>query len=140
MHNISNIEKCFKMYLKEINHWPPENIISVNLALLNELNLLNYHSMGPEENLLTRYFHVIEASEKITLINNEFIIWIVPEKIDDKPITYAIIALNEEKKTPKLELAFTVSGVYNSSQMVLRVLEKFLFEIQENEALLKKIH
>lgn len=138
MHNITVIEKCFKKYLKEITSWPPENIISVDLALLKEMDLLNYHTQGSADTLLTRYFHVVEAPEKITLINEEFIVWIVPEKIDNKPVTYTMIALNADKE-PRLELAFIVSGVYNTSQMVLRVLEKMLFEIQENEELLGKL-
>ena len=34
---------------------------------------------------------------------------------------------------------FETSGVYNSSKMVLDVLEQFLVEIQENERLLQKL-
>jgi hypothetical protein len=38
-----------------------------------------------------------------------------------------------------LELCFITSGVYNTSRLVLRVLEKFLVEIEENEKLLKTL-
>lgn len=137
MHNITIIEKCFKKYLKQITQWPTENLLSVNLNLLNELDLLNY-SENESDSMLKRYFQVVETPEKITLINEEFIIWIVPEKSQGKPITYTMIALNSETD-PKLEMVFVVAGVYNTSQMVLKVLEKFLFEIQETEELLRKL-
>ena len=49
-----------------------------------------------------------------------------------------LIALNHEEQ-PQLEIAFSTSGVYNSSRLVLRVLEKYLQEIQETEDTLKSL-
>jgi hypothetical protein len=138
MNNQSLLEECFKKLYKDVSHWPRESIIDVNINLLKELRLLHYHSRDEYDPTLTRYFQVIETTEKITLINEEFVVWIVPEKVKTLSSTFIIIALNKPDN-PQVELAFTTTGVYNTSRLVLRVLERLLFEIQENEECLKKI-
>lgn len=138
MHNLSLLEESFKKFFKSIVDSHSESTILINLARLHEMDLLHYHSKRESYSTLTRYFQVIETSEKITLINDEFVIWIVPEKVNEKSLTYTLIALNHQEG-PHLELAFITSGVYNTSQLVLRILEKFLFEIQENEDYLNQI-
>lgn len=137
MDDISHLEECYKKYIKNIHTLLPEGIIDVDIKLLQQHNLLNYHRKDKHDPALTRYFHVIETSEKITLVNDQFIVWIVPEKINHVPITYTLIALNQGDM-PHLEMAFAASGCYNSSRLVLRVLETFLQEIQETEDLLTK--
>ena len=137
MDDISQLEECYKKYIKNIHTLLPEGIIDIDLKLLQQHNLLNYHRKDKRDPALTRYFHVIETTEKITLVNDQFIVWIVPEKINQVPITYTLIALNQGD-TPHLEMAFAASGCYNSSRLVLRVLETFLQEIQETEDLLTK--
>jgi hypothetical protein len=137
MYNLNVIEESYKRYMKCLPHWIPEGIFSVDLALLMQFDLLHFHGPSSLESGLTRYFHVIESPEKITLINHEFVVWIIPERIDHTSLTYTLIALNQEDY-PKLEVAFIASRVYNTSKLVLQVLEKFLIEIQENEKLLKQ--
>ena len=70
MYNLDLLEEYYKKYSKDVNKWLPEDIIEVDINLLKRFHILNYHD--PEENdpNLTRYFHVIESSEKITLIND----------------------------------------------------------------------
>ena len=109
----------------------PEGIIDVDLDLLHKMGLLHYHDSVKRDARLTRYFHVLESTDKITLINDLFVVWIVPDKIGHAAVTYTLIALNPDQ--PHLELAYSTSGVYNSSKLVLRILEKYLEEIQENE-------
>lgn len=137
MHSKQSLEKHFKNYLKNINKISPEAVIHVDLELLQKLNLLNFYHKDCSDSSLTRYFQVIETPDKITLVNEEFAIWIVPDKLKEKPITYTIVALNKERL--HLELVFIATGIYNNSSLVLKVLEKFLFEIQENEEALKKL-
>lgn len=129
------LDDFYKKYMSDLPHWLPDGIVEVDLALLHRLGLLKYHSVEKERFSLTRYFHVMESSEKITLLNEQFLIWIVPEQIDDVPATYTLICLNQASG-PQLEIAFCTWGIYNSSRLVLRVLEKFLYEIQETEDLL----
>lgn len=139
MDDISQLEECYKKYIKNIGFWIPEGITDVDINLLKRFGLLNFYLKEKKDPSLTRYFHIIETSEKITLVNEQFVVWIVPEKINETPITYALIALNYPDQ-PHLELAFSATGVYNSSRLVLRVLEMFLQEIQETEDLLAKLN
>ncbi len=138
MHNLALLEESFKKFYKNIKSGHPESIIHVNLALLHQMGLLHYHSRDRHDPTLTRYFQVIETTEKISLINDEFVIWIVPEKANEMALTYTLIALHHNEE-PQLELTFITSGVYNTSRLVLRVLEKFLYDIQENEEYLNKL-
>lgn len=138
MDDLNEIEEYFKKYSVNIRGSVPEGVIDIDLAVLQELDLLSYHLPSSYDSSLTRFFHVIETKEKITLVNDQFIVWIVPEKIEQVSITYVLIALNRPDGL-KLELVFSASGVYNSSKLVLRVLEKYLSEIQENEDFMKTL-
>lgn len=139
MHDLEYLENCYRKYVDNISDCLPEDILNVDLKLLHQLGLLHYHDPDHNDPALTRYFHVIESDEKITLVNDEFIVWIVPEKVNDDPVTYTMIALNTDEE-PNLQLCFVTSGVYNTSRLVLRLLEKFLFEIQENESLINGLN
>ena len=140
MNNIEKLEALYKKYIQNLYEWLPEGIIPVDLALLQEMNLLEVEKNDRSgEDSLTRYFQVIEQEDKITLVNDEFVIWIVPSNTEETSTTYTLVALNKPEKEPELEVAFAVTGVYNTSKMVLRVLEKFLESIQENEETLKRL-
>lgn len=138
MNNLPIIEDSFNKYIKDLNQWAPDGIIDVNLELLHKMDLLDFYPgrKKKDEDAITRYFHVIESVEKITLINEEYVIWIVPDNKSGKPITYTLVALSHPKEGIQLELVFATAGVYNNSWLVLKVLEKFLIEIQENESLI----
>lgn len=136
MDDLNKIEELYKGFSNNILSVIPEGITEVNLNVLHKLDLLDYHSAASYDPSLTRYFHVIETKEKITLVNEQFVVWIVPDREGDIAITYTIIALNKPSGL-KPELVFTTKGVYNTSKLVLRILEKYLLEIQENEDLMK---
>lgn len=138
MNDINQLDELYKKYIKDLTTWLPEGIIEVDLKLMQEMDLLDYHRTEKKDPSLTRYFHVVESAEKITLINDHFVIWIVPDKVNDNPVTYTLIALNFPD-IPRLEMAFASRGVYNTSRLVLRVLEKYLQEIQDTEDLLHKL-
>lgn len=137
MDNISLLEECYKLYSKNLKAWLPEDIIDVDLEILWEMDLVEYLDESNYDPSLTRYFHVIETEDKITLVNEDFVVWIVPEVVEGVPKTFTLIALND-RRHPKLTMAFTTKGVYNTSKLVLRVLEKYLKEIQENESSIKQ--
>lgn len=139
MHNFSLLEEYYKKYIKDLYSWIPEGIYFINLELLHHFDLLHFQPNAEyKDPILTRYFHIIESPEKITLLNDEFIVWIMPDKVDHTPLTYTLIALNRGEEEPLLEAAFIAGGVYNSSKLVLKILEKFLIEIQETENTLSK--
>lgn len=139
MHNIAKLDIYFKKFLQDIKTWSPESIIEVNLSSLHDLGLLNYHNRLTYDPTLTRFFEVVETSEKITLVNDEFVVWIIPDRPGTNSLTYSLIAINSTNDEPRLEVAFINPGVYNTSRLVLRVLEKILHDIEENEDFLRKI-
>ncbi|NGX58606.1 MAG: hypothetical protein K940chlam3_01513 [Chlamydiae bacterium] len=136
MHNLSRIEECYQRFIQQTAHLLPDGTIEINLKLLRDMDLLNFQDQESEDDRLTRYFHVVETKEKITLINEEFIVWIVPNQNENAQATNILISLNKEP-LPVLEVAYFASGVYNTSNLVLKVLENLLNEIHENELVIK---
>lgn len=132
MDDLSILEESYKRYMKNLGHWLPEGLVRVDLELLKELDLLSYDKPEIINPALTRHFHIMESNEKITLFNNQFVVWIIPDRHADLPVTFALIALSAPEG-PLLETGFLAEGVYNSSRLVLQILEKFLVDIQENE-------
>lgn len=138
MINPSTLESRFQSYITDLNSWVPDGVLDVDLHLLHSLDLLTNWNEEEEESALTHFFHVIETSEKLTLFNEQFVAWIVPYTLDQEAVTLTLLAsLNEESL--HLELAFMTSGVYNNSQTVLKVLERFIQEVQETESVLADI-
>lgn len=127
----AELEKAFNDYMRDLHVHVPDGIVEVDLTLLQELGLLTTEDT-PYDDSLSHNFFVIESVDKLTLFNEKFSIWIVPKLLDERPTTYTLIALNEGQK-PHLEMVFATSGVYNHSNLVLRILEKFLEQIEENE-------
>ena len=78
------------------------------------------------------YFHVVETPEKVTLFNNQFAIWIVPKMVGDIATTITLVALIHGED-PRLEIAFSTQGVYNTPKYVLKVLRHFLTEVIDTE-------
>ncbi|KAF3361575.1 Uncharacterized protein PHSC3_001951 [Chlamydiales bacterium STE3] len=134
MYNASDLEQHFNKFTKNLTQWLPEGILEIDIITLHQLGLLSYYK--GHDSTLTRYFHVVESPDKITLINGQFIVWIIPKNHGTTSRTCVLIALND-RGIPKMELAFEAKDVYNTSSLVLRLLEKILFEIQENEESLK---
>lgn len=141
MRNLVLIEEYYQKFMKDLNFWLPEGVFLINLELLYHFDLLHFqpHISHHQKTNLTQYFHIVETPEKLTLINPEFIVWIIPDHLNQIPVTYTLIALNHEERDPQLEVAFIASGVYNNSNLVLKVLEQFLIEIQETEGLLSQL-
>lgn len=135
MANFFDLDRHLKYFMQEIKTWSPDRLIQLNLETLQRLDILPHLQEDSEDVEFTQYFQVAETPDKITLLNDDFIIWIVPELTDGSPVTYTFIAHNENN-LPRLEVTFTARGVYNSSKLVMRVLERLLHEIKENEELL----
>lgn len=137
--NPSEIEEYFVEYMQDLPKFVPDGIFDVDLSLLQELGVLTYDEEPEnEEEGLSYSFYVIESPEKLTLFNSKFVVWIVPKMVDQDPQTYTLIALNEAPR-PHLEMVFVTKGAYNHSGLILRILERFLEEIEENENEIVKI-
>lgn len=135
MDKIAELDSYFQEFMTNLSDHIPDGIIDVDLKFLQKLGLLHEELGSLSSPSLTRYFHVVESKDKITLFNDQFSIWVVPEKINDEPFTLVLVAINVDHK-PKLELGYATSGIYNSSRLVLRILEKVLHEVQETEELI----
>lgn len=140
MDNLALIDEYYKKFIDNLYDWIPEGVYFINLELLHHFDLLHFQPSFPKDSLVFKRFYIIESQEKVTLMNPEFIVWITPDQRNPHfSSTYILIALNQENREPKLEVAFIASGIYNSSHFVLKTLEKFLIEIQETEHALSKI-
>ena len=133
MLNPVQIEEAYKEFVENLGNWVHDGILPVDLGFLHETNLLaSLQDDKGDADDLTQYFHVIESLEKVTLFNEQFIIWIIPKMESEVPVTYVMIALNQQEK-PHLEIVFSTHGVYNTPRYVLKVLQHFLVDMLETE-------
>ncbi|OGN64730.1 MAG: hypothetical protein A3E80_06535 [Chlamydiae bacterium RIFCSPHIGHO2_12_FULL_49_9] len=136
MLNPVQIEEIYKEYMSNLPKIAHDGVLEINLNFLHDeglLTALQEDKSDPDD--LTQYFHVIESVEKVTLFNEQFIVWIVPKMDGDQPLTYVLIALNHQEK-PHLEIVFLTKGVYNTPRHVLKVLQHFLVDMLDTEATL----
>lgn len=132
MLNPGQIEETYKSFITSLPTCAHDGVIPVNLHFLQELGLLNHLQEEDDAEDLTQYFHVIESAEKVTLFNEQFLVWIIPRMEHTMPSTYVMIALNHPDKA-NLEVVFTTSGVYNTPRYVLKILQHFLLDVLETE-------
>lgn len=133
MQNPEELEIDYKKYINDLKRFVPDGVVDIDLSLLHELGLLSCEETTFAEDMsLTHNFYVVESSDKLTLFNQKYVVWIVPQLVEQIPTTYTLIASNDKQQT-HLEMVFATSGVYNHSNLVLRILEKFLEQIEENE-------
>ena len=140
MINPSILEEAFQVFSKDLNKWAPDGIIPVDMKLLSDLGLLSSEELEHSitDAYINQHFHIIETPDKVTLFNEQFAIWIVPELLDDIPTTTTLIALLQHHK-PHLEIVYTTSGVYNTPKYILKILQHFLSEVQDTEAVISAI-
>lgn len=140
MVNPVQLEDSYNEFMKDLPKWIPDGIIDIDLHTLDEMGLLNKEELEVDENQdhFPHYFHVIETSDKVTLFNHQFVVWIAPQVINEVPCTLTLVALMHANK-PHLELGFSTSGVYNTPKFVLRILRFFLSEVIDTEAIISSI-
>ena len=135
----NEIDVLYKNYCENLMVLAHDGIMNVDLSVLHELGILDLlHDDKEDPNDLTQYFHVIESVEKVTLFNDQFLIWIIPKMEEETPVTYVMIAMEDEGKM-NLEIVFTTAGVYNTPQYVLKVLQHYIVDMLDTEATLTAI-
>lgn len=133
MLNPIQIEETYKEFISNLSNWAHDGITQIDLQFLHEQGLLaSLVEDTSETDDLTQYFHVIESIEKVTLFNEQFIIWIIPKLEGERSQTLVLIALNHPEKA-HLEVVFATSGVYNTPRYVLKVLQHYLVDMLETE-------
>lgn len=133
MLNPIQIEEYYKKFVGDLPNWAHDGITLIDLKFLHDqglLTVLQDDKGDPDD--LTQYFHVIESVEKVTLFNEQFIVWIIPKMENEQPLTYVLIALNHPENA-NLEVVFATHGVYNTPRYVLKVLQHFLVDMLETE-------
>ena len=140
MLNPNELEESFAQFMGNLQEWIPDGIITVDLKLLEELDLLNQGELedSDDDEQFPHYFHVIETDDKVTLFNHQFAVWIVPQVIDEMPTTITLIALMRQEQL-HLELAFATSGVYNTPKFVLKILRHYLTEVIDTESVISSM-
>ena len=79
MLNPIQIEEAYKEFMGNLPQSAHDGIIPISLNFLHDEGLLSSlaEDKGDPDDL-TQYFHVIESVEKVTLFNDQFIVWIIP--------------------------------------------------------------
>lgn len=137
----SQLEEAFTEFSQNLTKHAPDGVIPVDLNMLQDLGLLKHEKFdqATSHEDLMHYFHVLETADKVTLFNEQFVIWILPKMVQETSVTMTFIALLQNTK-PHLELVFSTSGVYNTPKFILKVLEHFLTEVIDTEALISSIN
>ncbi|MBS0630097.1 MAG: hypothetical protein JSS30_07755 [Verrucomicrobia bacterium] len=135
----NELEEAFQDFNQNFKKWVPDGIIQINLEALCEMGLLNQEDFDEEEpDDVTQYFHVLETPDKITLLNEKFAIWIVPKMVGDVPTTHTYISQLQKDKL-HLELVYETAGVYNNPKFILKILQHFLIEVIDTDAIISSI-
>ncbi|MBI3211246.1 MAG: hypothetical protein HYZ47_00975 [Simkania negevensis] len=132
--NPTQLDQAYSDFITDLPRWIPEGISEVDLSLLEKTGLLHFETFEDKEGIdqLPHYFHVIETSEKVTLFNHQFVIWIVPKLIDEIPTTIVLIGrINGDK--PHLEIVFSTKGVYNTPKLILKLLKHYISDVFDTE-------
>ncbi len=137
----SQLEEAFIEFSQNLPKHAPDGVIAVNLNMLQDLGLLKHEKFdqATSHEDLMHYFHVLETADKVTLFNEQFVIWILPKMVQETSLTMTFIALLQNTK-PHLELVFSTAGVYNTPKFILKVLEHFLTEVIDTEAIISSIN
>ena len=96
MINPEYLETTYQEYIDDLTKWVPDGIIEIDLNTLKSLGLLTAKVNTPyKTDPLEQSFHIFETKDKITLVNDIFVIWIVPELVENVAKTFTLIALNK---------------------------------------------
>lgn len=135
----NELEEAYQDFNQHFKKWVPDGIIEINLEALCEMGLLNQNDFDEDEpDDVTQCFHVIETQDKITLHNEKFAVWIVPKMVEDISTTHTYVSQLQKDK-PHLELVYETTGVYNNPKFILKVLQHFLIEVIDTDAVISSI-
>lgn len=136
----NTLEDSFQGFVKEIHKWLPDGIVEIDIEAMHRLGLLSTQQIeAKHSDAITHYFHVMETPEKITLFNEQFAIWIVPQAQAALPKTLTFISLLNSDQKPNLEIVFSTEGVYNTPKYIMKILQQYLTEVLDIEAVIASI-
>lgn len=130
------LEEHFQNFIQNLPKYLPDGVVCVDVRLMEELGLLKIEKIEKDtHDSLSHYFHVLETSDKITLYNELFSIWIMPQNSETSSKTFIFIGVLQNK-LPHLEMAFYTEGVFNTPKYIMKILQHYLNEVQDVEALI----
>ena len=133
MINPEKLEKYFHQFTDDLSKWIQDGIQEIDESFITRAGIdIDENESGSLEDL-PFYFHVIETDEKVTLFNNQFIVWIIPKIVNDESLTYTLICYLHENE-PKLEVVFTTKQKFNSPKILIKMLRYFLTEMIDTES------
>ncbi len=136
MLSIDEINAYYDFLTQHTSDLIPDGIIEVDVMLLQSLNILNT-SQPPGTPPAKELLQAIDSGGRITLFNNRFVLWIVPQNEISPPSTTVILA-RCDTNTIKPEIAFKTAGIHNQSKTILQLIDRYLIDIQETEEVLEK--
>lgn len=131
MFNADRIEALFQNFLTELQQGGADRWIHIDNQLVENLGINTTDLLEASQD--QSYFFVLESCDRITLINQDFLVWLIPLR-NEEPETLAIVARNSEKEA-HMELIIHASGRFNTPDIILKVLDYSLKEIKENDEL-----
>lgn len=130
---IEQFDAFFDYLVQNTSKELPDGILDINIRVLQALQLLS------EDNLpASQLLQAVESKEKITLFNDRFILWISLQEKESPPATVVFVARRLDEGL-KAELGFRTRGIYNRSKTILRLIDRFVADIQETETILSEL-
>jgi hypothetical protein len=117
------LEEHFQNFIKNLPAFLPDGVAVVNIKLIEELGLLKIEDLEKE------------TPDKITLYNDTFGIWIMPQNQETSSKTFIFIGVIQNKQ-PHLEMAFCTEGVFNTPKYIMKILQHYLNEVQDVQAVI----
>lgn len=136
MVTIDQLDTYFQSLEQNTAEFLPDGIMDVTIKTLQTLHLLTEENR--EECGSSQLLQAVESDGRITLFNEQFALWIVPQPGAEPPSTIVYVATHKDGEV-KAELGFRTSGVHNKSKTILRLIDRFLADIQETDSMLSEM-
>lgn len=146
MKNPEKIEATFKNAISNLSKFLPDGIIHIDLKFLEDSGLM-YPSEQDKSKIKhdepVFQFHIMESEDRVALFNEKFAVWIAPVSLNTQTGTLVIIGkyqdINNNNEAPKIELGFATNGMYNTSKIILKIIEHYINSIEATDKELETI-
>lgn len=132
INNKSELDYYYNKIIKGVASIPKDEIVEVNQKFIDEIGIGQKDRLSTEKDRIQRRFHVVETNDRITLWNQYYVIWIIPNQMEEELKTIVLIADNRPKEPKLLNILF-IKGIYNNSTFILQLIDQMLAELQEND-------
>jgi hypothetical protein len=136
--SVEQFDSFFQKLSSQPGEFFPDGIVDITIRVLHALRLLSEDPPTVREAPANSLLQAVESEGRITLYNDKFALWIVPQANAPVPTTITYIARRmEEAFSP--EVAFRTQGIHNRSKTILKLIDRYLIEIQETESVIASL-